>query len=83
MGAPTGSFPTNSPRAVARAADGVVIDQTPHGVVGDFAYCPECDAKLEHDGSELSCPKCGWQAADEHLRRYEQSHGYESGRKHP
>ena len=47
----------------------------------ELNFCPECEAKLEYESSELICPNCGWEADEVYILRYEQSHGYESGEK--
>jgi len=47
----------------------------------DLDFCPECEAKLEYDAGELTCPNCGWVADEVRVRQYEQGHDYAPGRK--
>jgi uncharacterized Zn finger protein (UPF0148 family) len=47
----------------------------------ELDYCPDCEAKVEYDTGSIVCPNCGWQADDEYVLQYENSHGYASGEK--
>ena len=47
----------------------------------DLDFCPECEAKLEYEAGELTCPNCGWVADEVRVRQYEQGHDYAPGRK--
>jgi hypothetical protein len=53
----------------------------PMNLKPDLNFCPECEAKLEYEPGDLSCPNCGWVADEVHVLRYEQSHGYGTGEK--
>jgi Zn finger protein HypA/HybF involved in hydrogenase expression len=49
----------------------LIMNQQP-----ELNFCPECEAKLEYDPGELTCPNCGWEADEAYLQQYEHSHGY-------
>ena len=42
----------------------------------ELNFCPDCEAKLEYDPGELTCPNCGWKADEAYLQQYEHSHDY-------